>query len=116
MMKKFAFFVFNGELICFVHVLLNALDLNSKGFDVKIIIEGAATKLVPDLVSGSNSFPKLFQDARNANLISAVCKACSKQMGVLDSVLAGNLPIGDDLSGHPGMSTYINQGYEIITF
>jgi hypothetical protein len=27
-MKKFALFVFNGDPICFIHVLLNALDMN----------------------------------------------------------------------------------------
>jgi hypothetical protein len=48
-MKKFALFVFNGDPMCFIHVLLNALDMSEKGYEAKIIIEGAATKLVPEL-------------------------------------------------------------------
>ena len=35
--------------MCFIHVLLNALDMGHKGYDAKIIIEGAATKLIPEL-------------------------------------------------------------------
>ena len=35
-MRKFVLFAFNGELMCFIHVLLNALDMQEKGFDVKI--------------------------------------------------------------------------------
>jgi len=30
-MKKVAMFVFNGDPICFIHVLLNALDMKAKG-------------------------------------------------------------------------------------
>jgi len=45
-MKKVALFAFNGELMCFIHVLLNALDMNERGHQVKIVIEGAATSVV----------------------------------------------------------------------
>ena len=45
-MKKFALFVFNGDPMCFIHVLLNAIDMSEKGHEAKIIIEGAATKLI----------------------------------------------------------------------
>jgi len=48
-MKKFALFVFNGDPMCFIHVLLNALDMSAKEHEVKIIIEGAATKLITEL-------------------------------------------------------------------
>ena len=48
-MKKFALFVFNGDPMCFIHVLLNALDMSDKGYEVKIIIEGAATQLISEL-------------------------------------------------------------------
>lgn len=48
-MKKFALFVFNGDPMCFIHVLLNALDMSEKGYEARIIIEGAATKLIPEL-------------------------------------------------------------------
>ncbi len=50
-MKKMAFFAFNGESMCFVHVLLNALDMKARGYDVRVVIEGAATKLIPELAS-----------------------------------------------------------------
>ncbi len=49
-MKKMALFVFNGDPMCFIHVLLNALDMNEKGYEAKIIVEGAATKLIRESV------------------------------------------------------------------
>ncbi len=48
-MKKVALFVFNGDPMCFIHVLLNALDMQERGYEGKIVIEGAATKLIPEL-------------------------------------------------------------------
>jgi hypothetical protein len=36
-MKKAALFVFNGDPMCFIHVLLNALDMKEKGYEVKTI-------------------------------------------------------------------------------
>ena len=48
-MKKVVLFAFNGDFMCFIHVLLNALDMHEKSYDVKIVIEGSATKLVPEL-------------------------------------------------------------------
>lgn len=29
--------------MCFVHVLLNALDMQERGYEVKVILEGSAT-------------------------------------------------------------------------
>jgi len=45
-----------------------------------------------------------------------VCLACSSKMGTLKDAQAQNLPLLDDMSGHPGMAGYMNKGYEIITF
>ena len=47
-MKKTAFFAFKGEKMCFMHVLINAIDLQEKGMNAKIIVEGEAVKLIKD--------------------------------------------------------------------
>ncbi|MDX2479283.1 MAG: cytoplasmic protein, partial [Desulfuromusa sp.] len=60
-MKKFALFVFNGDPMCFIHVLLNALDMQAKGHEATIIIEGAAVKLVPELVKPENPLNGLWK-------------------------------------------------------
>ena len=116
MEKKIALFAFNGDPMCFVHVLLNALDMKTRGYDVKLVIEGAATGLIPDLASGASPLAGLFNKVREARLISAVCKACSAKMNVLDKVAAAGLPLGEDMSGHPSMGNYMDEGYRVITF
>ena len=39
-MKKVMFFAYKSEPMCFVHVLLNALDLHEKGYEAKIFSKG----------------------------------------------------------------------------
>lgn len=115
-MKKIALFAFNGEAMCFVHVLLNALDMKAKGYEVKVIIEGSATKLVEELADESKPFANLYQKVKDQGLIDCVCKACASKMNSLHSAMGQQLPLCDELSGHPSMAKYMEQGFEIITF
>ncbi|MFH1113970.1 MAG: DsrE family protein [Pseudomonadota bacterium] len=115
-MKKIVLVAFNGEFMCFVHVLLNALDMKSRGYDVKIVIEGAAVKVISELRVEGNPLRHLYEKVKEQGLIDAVCKACSTKMNVLGAVEAEGLPIADDMSGHPSLARYIEAGYELITF
>jgi len=115
-MKKVALFAFNGELMCFIHVLLNALDMNERGHEVKIVIEGAATKLVPELAKEDNPMHRLYKRAKGLDLIDGACKACSNKMGVLEGVKAEGLRLLDEMTGHPSIARYREEGFEIITF
>lgn len=112
----YCLYAFNGELMCFVHVLLNALDMNEKGKNVTIVIEGAAVTLVAELEKESCPFHQPYTKAKKAGLIDGVCKACSSKLGALDAVAAAGLPLLDDMNGHPSMAAYVDKGYTIITF
>lgn len=111
-MNKFAVFAFNGNLMCFVHVLLNALDMDAKGKDVKIIMEGEAVKLIKELEEKNHP---LYKKAREKNLFHSICKACSAQMGVLEYNEGTGIPVTGEMTGHPAMNAYIEEGYQIIT-
>ena len=108
-MKKIAIYAFRGDSMCFVHVMLNALDMKQKGYDVKVIIEGEAVKLIQ-----SQAENPLF--IKMKPLIDCVCRACSSVMGVLEYNEKSGLPVCGDMNGHPPMSKYIEQGYSVITF
>lgn len=113
---KNCLYAFNGELMCFVHVLLNGLDMKENGVETIIIFEGASVKLVPELENTSNSFHALYKKAKDAGLIAGVCKACAAKLGVLDAVEKAQLPLIGDMSGHPSIYNYQKQGYTVLTF
>jgi hypothetical protein len=116
MERKYALFAFNGGKMCFVHVLLNALDLTEKGYTAKIVMEGEATALLNDFEDPNASFAGLFRQCVEKGLLDCVCRACSQQMGALETAKKRGYPLCDDMSGHPSMERYIREGYEIITF
>jgi hypothetical protein len=115
-MKKVVFVVFNGDPLCFIHVLLNAIDMKDKGYDARIVMEGAATKLIPELSLDQNPLHILWEKVRNSHILDGVCRACSHKMGVLKAAEAQELKLLDDMAGHPGMASYLEEGFEIITF
>lgn len=115
-MKKFALFVFNGDPMCFIHVLLNALDMADAGHEAKIILEGASAKLVPDLFTQKNPLNSLWTKVLERNLVDGVCKACSSKLGTLEDAKQHGLTLLEGMSGHPALSGYRDRGFEIITF
>jgi hypothetical protein len=119
MTRKVALFAFNGEPMCFVHVLLNALDMRERGYDVRLVIEGSATKLVKSFTepdSPARAFAPLYEKVKEAGLIDCACRACSVKMGSLESAEDQGIALCDEMSGHPSIARYMEEGYETITF
>lgn len=112
----YCLYAFNGEMMCFVHVLLNALDMKEKGKKAIIVFEGASVTLVPELEKPDAPFGALYRKAKEAGLIEGACKACSAKLGVLDAVREAGLKLLDDMSGHPSMAAYMDKGYTVLTF
>jgi len=115
-MEKFALFVFNGDPSCFIHVLLNALDLDERGHEVGIVIEGAATGVIPDLAREGAPLHPLYRKARDKNLVLGTCKACTAKLKTLETAQREGLALLDDMTGHPSMGGFMARGYKIITF
>jgi hypothetical protein len=115
-MKKIALFVFNGDPACFIHVLLNGLDMDAKGMYGRIVVEGAATALLPKLADTSNPLHKLWEKAKSRGIVDGICKGCAQKMGTVEEAVNQGLTLLDDLSGHPAMSRYIADGFDVISF
>ena len=115
-MQKYALFVFNGDPLCFIHVLLNALDMHAKGSESRIILEGASVKLIPELASTGHPLHGLWNKVRDAGLVEGLCKACSSKLGTLEAARSQGLPLLDEMSGHPSIAAYRERGFEVITF
>lgn len=116
MNRKVALVAFNGDPVCFIHVLLNALDFKTQGFEVRVVLEGSAAGLVRELNEPGKPLSELYQKVKQAGLIQCVCRACASKMGSLASAEEQGLPVCGDMSGHPGLAGYVADGYQVITF
>ncbi len=115
-MKKVALFAFNGDPLCFVHVLLNALDMTARGMTVGVVLEGTSVKLIPELVKPEYPLHPLWKKVVDAKLVAGVCRACAVKLGTHDDAMAQDLPLLADMSGHAGIAGFMADGFEIVTF
>lgn len=112
-MKKYLLYAMNGEKMCFLHLLMNALDLHEDGMVVRVVFEGASVKLPPVLEEEGN---KLYLKAKKLGLIAGICLACSSVLGVLEENEKTGLPMLSDMMGHAGVKPFVLDGYDVISF
>jgi hypothetical protein len=115
-MSETVLFAFKGEPMCFVHVLLNSLNMAAQGLGGKIVLEGEAVKLVPEMAKPEHFLHQLYTEAKGKGLILGACRACSAKLGVAEEIEAEDIQLIGTMSGHPAMADYITQGYSVITF
>jgi len=85
--KKIALFAFNSDPVVFAHCLLNALNIQARGWEVKVIIEADATRQVSLLRNETKPFAPIWQRAKNAKLIDCVCRACAQRNTIVPAVI-----------------------------
>lgn len=106
-MRKFVIYALNGDANCFMHVLLTVLDMNSKGYEVRLVIAGSATCLVRNPEEHGVLFASLYHNVQERGLIDETRVTCAVGAGPGEDV---------EVTGCPGMADYLNNGYEVITF
>lgn len=114
--QKTVLFAFRGDPMCFVHVLLNGIDLHERGQEGLIVIEGEAVTLVSEMSKSGHFLNTLYQKAKKLGILHGACKACSKKLKVDAAIESEEIPLVGDMSGHPSMADFMEKGYEVITF
>ncbi|AKI97273.1 hypothetical protein [Kosmotoga pacifica] len=115
-MKKAAILTFTSEKSVFFHALINVIDMKDKGMDTILILEGASTKFLEDMVREDRDFHQLYLKLKERAIIGAICFACSKMTKTLELAESEFLPICGSLEGHVPLNEYVEAGYQIITF
>jgi len=114
--EKTVLFAFRGDPLCFVHVLLNGIDMHERGRQGLIVIEGDAVTLVEKMSQPGHFLSPLYQKAKSLRLFAGACKACATKLKAIDAIEKEGIPLIGEMSGHPSMGGFMEQGYEVITF
>lgn len=115
-MEKTVLFAFRGDPLCFIHVLLNALDLKQRDQGGLIVLEGESVTLVAPMSESEHFLNPLYTKAKEAGLIYGACKACATKLDTLDPIEKEGITLIGDMANHPSMGAFIEKGYRIITF
>lgn len=114
--KKKVIFGFRGDPMCFIHVLLNGIDLHERGLGGEIVVEGDAVALLPKIAVTEHVLYPLLQKAQKLQIIHGACRACSIKLGVAEEIEKEGIALVGDMANHPSMGAFIAEGYDIITF
>jgi hypothetical protein len=114
--QKKVLFAFRGDPLCFVHVLLNGIDLHERGMEGLIVLEGEAVTLVPKMAEPGHFLSSLYQKAKKLGILHGACKACSIKLKVEQEIESQGIPFLGDMSGHPSMGSFMEKGFQVITF
>lgn len=72
------------------------------------------TILVAEPAQEDNPMHKLWEKFEAGGLVDGVCRACSNRMDTLKAVEGQSLTFLDEMTGHPSVTSYWNDGFEII--
>jgi intracellular sulfur oxidation DsrE/DsrF family protein len=116
MKKKIALFAFNSDPAVFAHVLANALDMKERGYDVRVVVEGDATKYISLLRNETKLYADLWHRALGSGLVVCACRTCVRRNTAEPAAIEQNIILCDEMEGHPSIAGYLEDGYEVIVF
>jgi hypothetical protein len=121
MTRKILFVLFADDECRQSHALWYTLDLHRQGHEVRLLLEGAGAQLVQQLEVPGSGRGDLLRKVQSAGLLVGACHAASIGCGQpgLDSpavrtATAYGIPLREDMDGHAGLSTFVQQGYELV--
>lgn len=124
MKRKFLFTCFTDDECRLTHAFWYAEELHRAGYEVRILLEGMATRCLTWLNdSERDAFIQAFQAAKQAGLLAGVCRAAASgcagkgcARAPIDVARELGLEEHHELSGHAGVSGWVERGYELIVF
>jgi hypothetical protein len=98
--------------------LVNGLETakefaEAEGDEVAVVFDGAGTQWVPELEDPESDQHDLYRAVRDD---AAVCDYCSRAFDVEDAVKDAGVVRLDDHDGHPSIRSFVEDGYEVVTF
>jgi predicted peroxiredoxin len=119
--RKMLFVVFSGDACRQNHALMYALDLHAKGHEVKVVIEGEATRMMSEIGAPESRTGTLLRQACEARIVSGACARASAGCASDDparnvTAVARSHGIGllSELDGHASIEPFVREGYELV--
>ena len=121
MKRKILFLVFTDSACIQNHAFMYAIDLHKAGHETKLILEGKGTLALRRLAKGDERFIGFYKAACEKDILVGACRKASggcvdEKDSVQDIANQYSIELLDDLMGHAGITKYVDEGYEVITF
>jgi hypothetical protein len=99
--------------------LFLAYELKEKDKDVAVVFQGAGTRWPAQLVRADHAAHALYEAVKD--VVAGVCGGCADVFGATEDARKTGLKLDYDkaIPGTPGvldLSSYLDQGYSLVTF
>jgi hypothetical protein len=118
--RKLLLLVFTNEPCKRNHAFMHAIDLGRQGHEIRIILEGEATRCLAEC---EGRFGELFAAAVKQGILAGACRTASHGCSTNDSArdvaalaIRQGIPLLDDMDGHAATGDYISEGFELIVY
>ena len=123
MKRKLLFIIFTTDECKRNHAFLYARHLTAKGHSVRIILEGAATASIREATDASSVYGRLLHEAVDQGMLIGACQRAAEGCGGCDPtrqttalLTEHGIPLLNGMDGHAPIDTFLEEGYEIVTF
>jgi hypothetical protein len=121
MARKVLFVLFSDDVCRQNHALMYALELREKGHEVKLILEGSATRMVSALGDAAAGPGALLREARDKGILAGACGRASSGCAsedparkVADVAEAAGVRLLSEMRGHASVEPFVRDGYELV--
>jgi hypothetical protein len=118
--RKLLLLVFTGDPCKRNHAFMHAIDLRRHGHEIRIILEGEATRCLAEC---EGRFGELFGTAVKEGIVAGACKTASHGCSTNDPArdvaaraIRQGITLLGDMDGHAAISDYISEGFELIVY
>ncbi len=100
--------------------VFNALEVvreyeeDGQGDAVTLIFDGAGTEWIPELEDPEHDAHEIYASVKER--IEEACRFCAKSSGVFEEIQETEIDFLDDFEGHPSIKSFVDEGYEVVTF
>ena len=121
--RKMLFVVFTDDVCKLNHAFMYALDFSKKGHEVKLVLDGFSTKSIRNIADRESMFSKLFTEAMGKGIVAGACErschGCNEpesDRNVVQIAKDENIPLISGMNGHASITSYIDDGFELVVF
>jgi hypothetical protein len=104
----------HGDAGRFTNAVAVVKELHEAGHEVKLLFDGAGTRWVPELVKEDEKMKRKYAAVKET--IAGACRYCAAAFHVREEIERTNVPLLGDYEGYPSLRSYLEEGYQIVTF
>lgn len=97
-----------------VNALMAAKEFISAGDEVRVVLDGAATRWPTELARPGHAYHGLYEAVRDH--VVGACAYCAGRFQVAEENEAHGVALLDEFEGHPSFRRLVLDGYLVLTF